>query len=143
MEEYQKYFFQTTFHHHFQAKNINFIYIFHFEYVNHVWISHILGVKKDGFSNIYFLCWIVRFKHKINIYLFLAVASQTEDLIFYQSIALKEKVAGDFNGLEKKLALQQVPFVEKNGKSKKYINLLLIHYKISTTLTSKGKLGLL
>ena len=44
MEEFQKYFFQTTFH--FQAKNINFRYIFHFElYVNHVWISHILCVK--------------------------------------------------------------------------------------------------
>ena len=110
-----------------------------------VWIFvlvNYLSSKKMG-SLTYISCLIVCFKHKINIYLFLAVASQTEDLIFYQSIALKGKVAGDFNGLEKKLALQQVPFVEKNGKSKKYINLLLIHYKISTTLTSKGKLGLL
>ena len=104
--------------------------------------SQLFELKNVG-STTYISCLIVCFKHKINIYLFLAVASQTEDLIFYQSIALKEKVAGDFNGLEKKLALQQVPFVEKNGKSKKYINLLLIHYKISTTLTSKGKLGLL
>ena len=34
MEEFQKYFFQNTFHHHFQAKNSNFRYIFHFESVN-------------------------------------------------------------------------------------------------------------
>ena len=84
--------------------------------------SHLFEFKKDGFSDIYFSCLIVRFKHKINIYLFLAVASQTEDSIFYQSIALKEKVAGDFNGLEKKLALQQVPFVEKNRQRKKVYN---------------------
>ena len=73
-------------------------------------------------SQTYISCLFVRFKHKINIYLFLAVASQTEDSIFYQLIALKEKVAGDFNGLEKKLALQQVPFVEKNRQRKKVYN---------------------
>ena len=79
-----------------------------------------MSSKKTG-SHTNISCLIVRFKHKINIYLFLAVASQTEDLIFYQSIALKEKVAGDFNGLEKKLALQQVPFVEKKKTEKKSI----------------------
>ena len=47
MEEFQKYFFQTTFHHHIQAKNIDFRYIFHFEYVNHVWISHVLCVNDN------------------------------------------------------------------------------------------------
>ena len=43
-------FSTTTFHHHFWSKNVNFRYIFHFEYVNEVWISSVLGVKNWNIS---------------------------------------------------------------------------------------------
>ena len=44
---------------------------------------------------------------------------------------MKEKVAEDFNGSEKKLALPQVPFVDKIRKIKNlYITILSIAYKI-------------
>ena len=45
MEEFQKYFSQTTFHHHFQARNANISPIFHFYRVNNGRICHILNVK--------------------------------------------------------------------------------------------------
>ena len=57
MEEFQKYFFQTTFYHHFQDKNINFRYISHFEYVNHACISHILCVKGGITPRLPLLTW--------------------------------------------------------------------------------------
>ena len=45
MEEFQKYFFQTTFHHHFQARNAKISPIFHFDRGNNGRICHILCVK--------------------------------------------------------------------------------------------------
>ena len=37
--------FSRPFHHHFHDKNINFRYIFHFEYVNKLWMGGVSGVK--------------------------------------------------------------------------------------------------
>ena len=37
--------FSRPFHHHFYGKNINFRYIFHFEYVNKLWMGGVSGVK--------------------------------------------------------------------------------------------------
>ena len=45
MEEFQKYFFQTTFHHHFQARNAKISLIFHFDRGHNGWMCHILDVK--------------------------------------------------------------------------------------------------
>ena len=45
MEEFQKYFFQITFHHHFQARNAKISPIFHFDCGNNGRICHILCVK--------------------------------------------------------------------------------------------------
>ena len=45
MEEFQKYFFQTTFHHHFQARNAKISPIFHFDRGLNGQICHILCVK--------------------------------------------------------------------------------------------------
>ena len=45
MEEFQKYFFQTTFHHHFQARNAKISPIFHFDRGHNRRICHILCVK--------------------------------------------------------------------------------------------------
>ena len=46
MEEFQKYFFQTTFHHHFQARKAKISPLFHFDQVNNGRICHILCVKR-------------------------------------------------------------------------------------------------
>ena len=46
MEEVQKYFFQTTLHHHFQARNAKISPIFHFDRGHNGWICHILSVKQ-------------------------------------------------------------------------------------------------
>ena len=40
-----KIFFQTTFHHHFQARNAKISPLFHFDRGNNGWICHILCVK--------------------------------------------------------------------------------------------------
>ena len=45
MEEFQKKKFQTTFHHHIQARNAKISSIFHFDRVNNGRICHILCVK--------------------------------------------------------------------------------------------------
>ena len=47
MEGFQNKFFQTTFHHHFQAKNDIFGYRFHFEGKNDVGISQVRRVKRQ------------------------------------------------------------------------------------------------
>ena len=49
-----KYFFFTTFHRHFSAKNVNFRYIFHFDQVNQSWVCHILCVNLKSEKNICF-----------------------------------------------------------------------------------------
>ena len=46
MDEFQKYFFQTTFHQHFQGRNATISPIFHFDPVNNGRICHILCDKK-------------------------------------------------------------------------------------------------
>ena len=50
MEEFQKYFFQTTFHHHFQARNAKISPIFHFDQGHNGRICHILCVNLDCFE---------------------------------------------------------------------------------------------
>ena len=57
MEEFQKDFSQTTFNHHFQARNAKISPIFHFDRGHNSRICHILCVKKlEERSAIPFLC---------------------------------------------------------------------------------------
>ena len=53
MEEFLKYFFYTTFNHHFQAKNAKVSPIFHFDQGNNGRICHILCVKMKKVFIIY------------------------------------------------------------------------------------------
>ena len=52
MEEFQKYFFQTTFHHRFQARNAKISPIFHFDGGNNGRICYILCVKQEYLPDI-------------------------------------------------------------------------------------------
>ena len=47
MERFQSKNLQTTFHHHFQARNANISPIFHFDQINNGQICHILSVKPE------------------------------------------------------------------------------------------------
>ena len=61
MEEFQKHFFLSP---SYLGQNLNFRYIFHFEYLNHVWISHIMRVNQDFF---FISTWILEFLFNLKV----------------------------------------------------------------------------